>query len=142
MSKVLDDHIEITPGVAGGKPRISGRHITVQNMVIWHERMGKSADEIATEYDLSLADIYAALAYYFDHRVEIDSSRHESRVAERIKLYIDEHVPRAVVRGLREWLSNQWAIYFVFISPTATLTAKSSSSCCSASTSRSNVDSR
>ena len=28
--------------------------------------------------------------------------RHESRVAERIKLYTDEHVPRAVVRGLRE----------------------------------------
>jgi uncharacterized protein (DUF433 family) len=74
---VLDDHIEITPEVAGGKPRISGRRITVQNIVIWHERMGKCADEIATEYDLSLADIYAALAYYFDHRVEIDTSVRE-----------------------------------------------------------------
>jgi uncharacterized protein (DUF433 family) len=74
---VLDDRIEITPEVAGGKPRISGRRITVQNIVIRHERMGKSADEIATEYDLSLADIYAALAYYFDHRVEIDASVRE-----------------------------------------------------------------
>ena len=77
MTKVLDDHIEITPGVAGGKPRISGRRITVQNIVIWHERMGNSVDEIATEYDLSLADIYAALAYYFDHRAEIDASIRE-----------------------------------------------------------------
>lgn len=77
MTKVLDDHIEITPGVAGGKPRISGRRITVQNIVIWHERMGKSADEIATDYDLLLADVYAALAYYFDHRVEIDVSIRE-----------------------------------------------------------------
>lgn len=67
-------HIEVTPGVAGGKPRIAGHRITVQNIVIWHERMGKSADEIATEYDLSLADVYAALAYYFDHRKEIDKS--------------------------------------------------------------------
>jgi len=72
ITKTLDQHIEITPGIAGGKPRIAGHRITVENIVIWHERMGKSADEIATEYALSLADIYAALAYYFDHRVEID----------------------------------------------------------------------
>lgn len=77
MTKVLDDHIEITPGVTGGEPRISGRRITVQNIVIWHERMGKSADEIATDYDLLLADVYAALAYYFDHRAEIDASIRE-----------------------------------------------------------------
>jgi uncharacterized protein (DUF433 family) len=42
--------------------------------VLWHERLDLSADEIATEYDLSLADIYAALAYYYDHREEIDRS--------------------------------------------------------------------
>jgi len=36
---MLDEHIEITPGVAGGKPRIAGRRITVQNVAIWHERM-------------------------------------------------------------------------------------------------------
>ena len=77
MAKMLDEHIEITPGVAGGKPRIAGRRITVQNIAIWHERMGKSADEIATEYDLTLADVYAALAYYFDHRAEIDESIRE-----------------------------------------------------------------
>ncbi len=72
-------HIEVTPGIAGGKPRIAGHRITVQNIVIWHERMGKSADEIASEYDLSLADVYAALAYYFDHREEIDRSIETSK---------------------------------------------------------------
>lgn len=77
MAKVLDDHIEITPGVAGGKPRIAGRRITVQNIAIWHERMGRSADEIATEYDLTLAEMYAALAYYFDYRAQIDESIRE-----------------------------------------------------------------
>ena len=71
-SKTLDEHIEITPETAGGKPRIRGRRITVQDIAIWHERLGQSADEIAAEYDLSLADVYAALAYYFDHRAEID----------------------------------------------------------------------
>jgi uncharacterized protein (DUF433 family) len=68
----VSSHITITPGAAGGKPRISGRRITVQDIMFWHERLGRSADEIATEYDLSLADVYAALAYYYDHREEID----------------------------------------------------------------------
>lgn len=74
---ILDQHLEITPGVAGGKPRITGRRITVQNIAVWHEHMGKGADEICAEYDLRLADVYAALAYYFDHRAEIDRSIQE-----------------------------------------------------------------
>lgn len=71
-TKTLDQHIEVTPGIAGGKPRPAGHRITVQNIVIWHERIGKSVDEIAAEYGLTLADVYAALAYYYDHRTEID----------------------------------------------------------------------
>ena len=35
---------------------------------------GMSADEIATEYGLTLADVFAALTYYYDHRAEIDDS--------------------------------------------------------------------
>ena len=35
--KTLNGHIEITEGIAGGKPRIAGHRITVQNIVIWHE---------------------------------------------------------------------------------------------------------
>ena len=77
-TKSLDQHIEITPGIVGGKPRIAGHRITVENIAIWHERMGRCADEIAADYDLTLADVYAALAYYFDHRAEIDQSMEES----------------------------------------------------------------
>ena len=69
---VLDRHIEVTPGICGGKPRISGHRITVQNVALWHERMGMSADQIASEHGLTLGDVYAALAYYFDHREEIE----------------------------------------------------------------------
>ncbi len=72
--KALDDHIKVTKGVAGGNPRIAGHRITVQNVVIWHELLGLSADEIAAEYDLTLSDVYAALAYYYDHQAEIDKS--------------------------------------------------------------------
>jgi len=80
IMRTLDKHIDVTPGIVGGKPRIAGHRITVQNIVIWYDRMGKSADEIATEYDIDIADIYAALAYYFDHRIEIDKAIDESEI--------------------------------------------------------------
>jgi uncharacterized protein (DUF433 family) len=65
--------------VCGGKPRIDGHRITVQNVAVWHDRLGRSADKIAREYGLALDDIYAALAYYFAHREEIDASIRECR---------------------------------------------------------------
>jgi len=37
MTAVIVNHIEITPGICGGKPRIAGHRIKVQNIVIWHE---------------------------------------------------------------------------------------------------------
>ena len=67
----LSSKIESTPGVAGGQPRVADTRFTVKQIAVWHEFMGMSADEIATEYNLSLADIYAALSYFFDHRTEI-----------------------------------------------------------------------
>ena len=63
----LDHYLEMTPEIMGGKPRIAGRRIAVQNIVIWHERIGLSADEIATQFSLTLAEIYAALAYYHNN---------------------------------------------------------------------------
>ena len=75
--KTIDAHIELTPGVVGGRPQIAGRRIAVQHVAVWHERIGQSAEEIAAEHDLSLADVYAALAYYHDHRDEIDAAIRE-----------------------------------------------------------------
>jgi uncharacterized protein (DUF433 family)/uncharacterized protein (DUF4415 family) len=69
----LDRYIVVTPNIAGGKPRIAGRRLKVQNIVIAHEWMGWSVDQIAEEYELTLAEIYAALAYYYDHREVIDA---------------------------------------------------------------------
>jgi uncharacterized protein (DUF433 family) len=98
LAKTLDRHIEITPGVVGGKLRISGRRITVQNIVIWHEWMGRSADEIVSEYDLTLAEVYAALAYYYDHRSEIDQAIEDS---EAFVEALRQQIPSKVTRKLR-----------------------------------------
>jgi uncharacterized protein (DUF433 family) len=70
----IAEHIAITPGVCGGKPRIAGHRIKVSQVAVWHERQGQSAAEIVAGYPgLTLADVYAALAYYHDHRDEIDA---------------------------------------------------------------------
>ena len=72
MSTVEKQHIVCTPGTCGGKPRIDGTRIRVQDVYVWHERMGKSPEEIITDFPhLTLADVYAALAYYFDNMEEI-----------------------------------------------------------------------
>ena len=77
--QTLDRYIEIIPAIMGGKPHIAGHRITIQNIVIWHEWMGHGADQIATEYNLTLAQVYAALAYYYDNRLEIEKSIQESK---------------------------------------------------------------
>lgn len=78
-ARTLDLYIERTPEVLGGRPRIAGRRVGVEHIVIWHEWLGLTADEIAEEYDLTLAEIYTALAYYFDHRNEIDLDLQEGQ---------------------------------------------------------------
>jgi uncharacterized protein (DUF433 family) len=103
VTKTLDQHIEITPGIAGGKPRIAGHRITVRDIAIWHERMGKTADEIATECDLTLADVYAALAYYFDHRDDIDRDIRESDIlVETLRKSIPSKVGQKLSKGAQE----------------------------------------
>jgi uncharacterized protein (DUF433 family) len=84
---VITEHIEITPDTCGGKPRIAGHRIKVQDIVIWHEKMGMSPDEIVSSYStINLSDVYAALAYYHDHLEEI--RQHIKEDEEYIKEYL------------------------------------------------------
>jgi uncharacterized protein (DUF433 family) len=64
-----------TPGVCGGRPRIDGHRIRVEDVAIWHERMGMSPDEIVSGHpSITLAEVHAALAYYYDNRERIDQA--------------------------------------------------------------------
>jgi len=74
----LDQRIEATPGVCGGKPRLAGRRIRVQDIVAWYEYHGMTPDEIVSGYpQITLADVHAALAYYHAHRTEIQQQMQE-----------------------------------------------------------------
>jgi uncharacterized protein (DUF433 family) len=69
----LDRFIETTPGVCGGKPRITGHRIRVVDIAIWNEKLGLRTDDIASKYNLSLAEVHAALAYFFGHQEELEA---------------------------------------------------------------------
>jgi len=74
MSITLDRYIEMTPDVRSGRPRIADTRIAVADVVLMYLRLGQSLEEIAGKYDLPLAAVYAAMAYYYDHQEEIDRS--------------------------------------------------------------------
>jgi uncharacterized protein (DUF433 family) len=101
-SRVISiEHIVATPGTCGGKPRVAGHRIRVQDVAIWHERLGYSIEEIIAHYpQLTLAEVHAALAYYYDHRDEI---QHDIAEAEALV----ERMKREIPSKLREKLSQR-----------------------------------
>ncbi len=65
--------IDQTPGICGGRPRIAGTGVSIRRIVGWY-KMGSSPEEIADQYGhLTLAQVYAALAYYHANRDEIEA---------------------------------------------------------------------
>ena len=87
MEDVVRQHIAKTPGVCGGKACIAGHRIRVMDVVVWHEMRGMCPEEIIYNFSgITLSDVYAALAYYFDNRAEIEADfRHEKEVAEALR---------------------------------------------------------
>ena len=61
------------PGVQGGSPCIRGTRIPVWVLAAIHKQ-GDTPEDILDLYpNLSAAQVYAALSYYYEHRPEIDA---------------------------------------------------------------------
>lgn len=79
-------HIIQDPHVLGGKPFIEGHRIAVHHIAWWYLQ-GVSAEDLARDYGLTPGEVHAALAYYYDHRAEIDgelareAAEHAARAA-------------------------------------------------------------
>jgi uncharacterized protein (DUF433 family) len=56
-----------------GRPVIAGANMKVVELVLDHTAYGWSPEELAVQHPhLSLGQIYSALAYFYDHREEIE----------------------------------------------------------------------
>jgi uncharacterized protein (DUF433 family) len=78
--------IATNPKVRSGRPYIIGTTITVADIAIAKIFHRQEPEEIADNYNLTLPQVYAALAYYYEHKAEIDASIQERRkLAEEMK---------------------------------------------------------
>ena len=80
------DLITKNPAVRGGKPCVAGTGLRVTDLVIAHLFHKPSPEEISVDYGLSLPPAYASLAYYYQHRDELDEDiRHQILTARAAK---------------------------------------------------------
>ncbi|HEX8597518.1 MAG TPA: DUF433 domain-containing protein [Chloroflexia bacterium] len=70
-----------TPGVRDSLPCIAGTAVSVMRIANYHN-MGYTAEEIADGYGhITLAQVYAAITYYYANKDEIDTDISEEQVA-------------------------------------------------------------
>jgi uncharacterized protein (DUF433 family) len=84
MANVSCEHIELDKN---GVARIVGSRIKVNQIVLCKRIDGSTPEAIQSGYPhLSLAQIYAAFAYYYDHQAELDAEiEREAKRAEELR---------------------------------------------------------
>lgn len=83
---LMIDSIISDPNIRGGRPIIAGTGIRVSDVAALTVFQQRTPDEIAINYNLSLAQVYAALAYYYTHKPEIDEEiRSDDAVIQQAK---------------------------------------------------------
>jgi len=103
MSTITQSHVELRHG---GKPYIAGTGFKVRGLVEEYLATGSDVHELQRSHpELTLGQIYSALAYYYDHKEEIDNEIAELRsFAEEYRAELAE--PH-LARKLRELVSRR-----------------------------------
>ena len=105
------DLIAIDAKVRNGRAHIVGTGVTVVDVAIAHMYHQHDADGIADWYGLTLAQVYAALSYYYDHKAEIDTqirdqiqraeALEDKRIGTKLRFYLDENVQVVIAEQLK-----------------------------------------
>lgn len=97
--KVFITHIElIDNGFGRLKPVIAGKKITVHEIVAMVAIGNSSVEWVVENFDLTPAQIHAALTYYYDHQEQIDREIREAD--EYVRQHaIDAHEHIAKIRA-------------------------------------------
>jgi uncharacterized protein (DUF433 family) len=66
------DLIVTNPDIRNGRPHILGTTVTVADIALTKHYHAQDADGLAEWYGLTLPQVYAALAYYYEHKEVID----------------------------------------------------------------------
>ena len=97
MAVAAIEHIDVDDR---GTARVAGTRTKVIQIVMDKRANGWGPEEIQAQYPhLSLAQVYAAFAYYYDHQAELDQQIDQDyREAETLRLQAGES---ALVKKLR-----------------------------------------
>jgi uncharacterized protein (DUF433 family) len=95
MDTLSTEHIEKQPEKCGGQACIAGHRVRVADVVAWHEQRGYCPDEIVELFPgITIADVHAALTYYFDHREEIEDNLEKMiGLADALKAELPSKIP-------------------------------------------------
>ncbi len=84
-----------------GRPIIAGTRFKVLILVREHLGLGLSPEQLIRQHeDLTLAQTYAALAYYYEHREELDAELR--RQDEEFQRFMETNPNEPILRRLRE----------------------------------------
>ena len=73
MTVLALPQIVSTPNVVHGAPRIDGHRIRVMDIAVRCVHHRRTVEDVAGAYAISKAKVLVALAYYWDHREEIEA---------------------------------------------------------------------
>lgn len=93
MSVGMDSLLVSDHKIRNGRLRIVGTGITVHRIVMWY-KLGHTAEEISRRYGhISVAQVYAALAYYHANQAEIEADlTADEKEANRIEVEYTDHL--------------------------------------------------
>ena len=84
-------YIERRPEVSQGKPVITGTRIKVSQVALETERLGWTPDQIIDAHPhLTLAQVHAALSYYYENQAELDA---DLIAEEKLVAELRQHYP-------------------------------------------------
>jgi uncharacterized protein (DUF433 family) len=96
--------LEYIEGDDRGVAKLIGTRVKVEHLVAIQQREGFSAEELIEQYpDLGPARVYAALAYYYDHKAEVDR-----QIEEGVR-FADEMRMKHPNRSTRAELEQRWS---------------------------------
>lgn len=94
MPTVLETSLVRTPGVCGGRLRIDGTRMTVNQIVTLHKQ-GFTAEQIVEQYpQRTLAEVFTVLAWYHANKDDFDQElAAEATTAERAQQDVERTEP-------------------------------------------------
>lgn len=86
-TKTVHPHITKTPGICGGRPVVRGTHLPVK-VLVNHYRLNEKVDDILAGFpQLTTAQFYDALSYYYDNQAEIDADIEADELSALLKQF-------------------------------------------------------